>query len=432
MTSKKNKPSTTEEKTLLKSYEELYAYTSKEELKDKIDKFYLKSDADYEKLLKAIRDQVVKYLKVIFITVNEEDEAYTIFETLNARGMNLSFVDLIKNKVFRDLKQKHPDDSAKTKWKELRKTIVSREGTGSLETFVRHWWISRYSYVGADNVYKSFKNKWNKGEIKADTFLNDITDDINLYIKIASPLVEDFKQQEERKLYSSLSALRIFNVTQQRPFVLSIFKARTKRIITLTELTAVLSIIEKFHFSFNAICSMRPSGIEGSYSKAARQLFDAKDKHDSKRIIEDLKQQLVKRFPDKEIFKEKFSRLKFIKGKYTKDKKLIQYIFNYIETYKQTTSEFKPDSITLEHILSQSEENKDYIGSIGNLLPLGSELNEEAANNKLSEKMEIYKKSQFSMTREFAKKSNKVWGEQEIRARTVELAEYCYEDVWKI
>ncbi|MFP4100613.1 DUF262 domain-containing protein [Coleofasciculus sp.] len=424
-----NDPSSQEEKCLLSSYNELYLSTSIENLKENFRG--LEDDAEYEKLLKAIRDQVVKYLKVIFITVNDEDEAYTIFETLNARGMNLSFVDLIKNKVFKSLTHKHPDDSAKTKWKQLRTTIVSREGTGSLETFVRHWWISRYAYVSANNVYKSFKNKWNSGELEAINFLDEIISDANLYIKIASPVVEDFKQQEEKDLYRSLSALRIFNVIQQRPFILSIFRAKERGLIKLSELKEMISFIEKFHFLFNAVCSMRPSGIEGSYSKAARQMFEAKDKHTAKKIIGELKNQLTSRLPDKDTFTNKFSKLKFVKG-YTKHKKLIQYIFSYIELSKQTTSEFQPDSITLEHILSQSEGNKDYIGSIGNLLPLGSELNEKAGNKKLTDKLKIYDQSKFAMTREFASKGVKDWGKQEIQSRTSELAEYCYDHIWKI
>ncbi|MDH8153104.1 DUF262 domain-containing protein, partial [Klebsiella pneumoniae] len=53
----------------------------------------------YLEALKAVRDQVLRFLKVIYITVNDEDEAYTIFETLNARGLNLSYADLIKNKL---------------------------------------------------------------------------------------------------------------------------------------------------------------------------------------------------------------------------------------------------------------------------------------------------------------------------------------------
>ncbi|NJN31449.1 MAG: DUF262 domain-containing protein [Synechococcales cyanobacterium RM1_1_8] len=423
----KDSPSSEEEKTLLNSYSEFYSNTSKESLKAKFSLKEVNADL-YEQLLKAVRDQVVKYLKVIFITVSEEDEAYTIFETLNARGMNLSFVDLIKNKVFKGLTGKHPDDFAKTKWKELRNIIVSRDGVGGLETFVRHWWISKYSYVSAENVYKSFKKQWNSGTIDAKTFVDELVGDAKLYLKTSSPILEDFKQQEEKELYRSLSALRTFNVTQQRPFVLSLFRAREKGFLKLNEIKEILSLVEKFHFLFNAVCSMRPSGIEGSYSKAARQLFEAKDRNAAKKVVTELKQQLLKRLPDRETFKDKFSKLKFLKG-YTKDKKLIQYIFSYIESTKQTTKEFTPDSITLEHILSQSSGTEDHVGSIGNLLPLGAELNEEAGNKKPTEKLNVYKKSGFKLTQEFATLEVEKWGEEEIQKRTISLAEYCYDSI---
>jgi uncharacterized protein with ParB-like and HNH nuclease domain len=423
----KRSPNSEEEKTLQGSYNEFYSNTSRENLKMKFSLSNIDDDL-YEKLLKAVRDQVVKYLKVIFITVSEEDEAYTIFETLNARGMNLSFVDLIKNKVFKDLTGKHPDDFAKTKWQELRNVIVSRDGVGGLETFVRHWWISRYSYVSTENVYKSFKKQWNRDGIDAKTFIDELVCDAKLYINISSPVVEDFKQQEEKDLYRSLFALKIFNVSQQKPFILSLYRVRKKGYLKLSELKEILSLIEKFHFLFNAVCSMRPSGIEGSYSKAARQLFEAKDRNSAKRVVADLKQQLVARLPDRDVFIDKFSKLKFLKG-YTKDKKLIQYIFSYLEFTKQTTNEFTPDSITLEHILSQSYGTEDYVGSIGNLLPLGSELNEEAGNKKLAEKMSIYKKSEFRLTREFATNSFEKWGEEEIKNRSIYLAEYCYDSI---
>ncbi|QYO63135.1 DUF262 domain-containing protein [Leptolyngbya sp. 7M] len=422
-----NSPSSEEEKTLLNSYNEFYLSTSKENLRSKFSIFKIDDDL-YEKLLKAIRDQVVKYLKVIFITVSEEDEAYTIFETLNARGMNLSFVDLIKNKVFKGLIGKHPDDFAKTKWKELRSIIVSRDGVGSLETFVRHWWISRYSYVSAENVYKSFKKQWNSGSIDAKTFVDELVGDAKLYVKTSSPILEDFKQQEEKELYRSLSALKTFNITQQRPFILNLFRVREKGYLKLSEVKEILSFIEKFHFLFNAVCSMRPSGIEGSYSKAARQLFEAKDKNSTKKVLAELKQQLVTRLPDRDLFKEKFSKLRFLKG-YTKDKRLIQYIFSYLESTKQTTREFMPDSITLEHILPQSFGAEDYVGSIGNLLPLGQELNEEAGNKELVDKMNIYKKSNFKLTQEFAESNVTNWSKEEIKNRTIELAEYCYDSI---
>lgn len=423
-------PESQEEKTLLESYNEFYDYTSKESLTKKFKQTNVKeSNSLYENLLKAIRDQVVKYLKVIFITVSEEDEAYTIFETLNARGMDLSFVDLIKNKVFKSFNTTHPDDFAKTKWKELRHTIASRDGVGSLETFVRHWWIARYDYTSADNVYKYFKKRWNSGEIDAENFLEELVSDAALYVKISSPVTEDFKQQEEKQLYRSLLALRDFKISQQKPFILSLFKVKDKKHLTLSDVKEIIDFIEKFHFSFNAICSKRPSGIDGSYSKAARQLLDVTNKPDARAVIKDIKQQLEKRLPEKKVFIEGFSKLKFSKN-YTKDKKLIQYIFSYIESTKQTTNEFKPDSITLEHILSDSSTTKDFVGAIGNLLSLGEKLNKEAGNKEFTEKIKTYKKSNFALTQEFAEEVHEQWGEEQIKTRTSVLAEYCYDSMW--
>lgn len=425
---KQEKPSSEEEKTLLRSYKEFESYTSEENLMQVFEQNNTDNNL-YTNLLKAIRDQVVKYLKVIFITVAEEDEAYTIFETLNARGMDLSFVDLIKNKVFRSFNTTHPDDFAKTKWKELRKTIVSRDGVGSLETFVRHWWIAQYNYTSADNVYKHFKKLWNSDEIDPKSFLEELVKDAHLYVKICSPVVEDFKQQEEQELYRSLTALKIFNVSQHRPFLLNLFKAKQNKNLKLDEVKEVLTFLEKFHFSFNTICSMRPSGIEKTYFAAAKQLLEATDKHSARKATKELMQKLETRIPKKERFKEGFSKLTFVKGK-TTHKKLIQYIFNRFEVFKQTTNEFKPDSITLEHILSQSSRSSNFIGSIGNLLPLSAKLNEEAKNKHFKQKIEIYKKSNYVLTQEFVQNYPEKWGEEEIQFRTNSLAEEFYDLMW--
>ncbi len=436
----KESPQTEEEKTLWNSYEILSSYLSKDNLTQKFPDLNLNNESVYENLLKSIREQVVKYLKVIFITVGEEDEAYTIFETLNARGMNLSFVDLIKNTIFKDLKNKHPDDKAKTKWRNLRDRIVSRSTVGGLEAFIRHWWISRYSYVSADNVYKSFKKKWKKGEIESETFLNDLVKDSEFYLKITSPELSDWKQQEEKEIYRSLLALKIFNISVPRPFLISLFKAKENKLIGFNEFKNTLTFLEKFHFLFNAICSTRPTGIEGTYSKAARELFDSENRDNSQKTITDLKTKLKTRIPTKTIFVDKFSKLKYLKG-YTNYKKLIQYIFGYIELVSRETEEFQPDSITLEHILSQSTKNKNddkngHIGDIGNLLPLSKELNEEADNQQFKAKLEIYKKSNFSTTKRFIDEcstNNKTsWTAKDIEKRTKNLAEYCYDEIWKI
>ncbi len=424
-------PQTDEEKTLLSSYQDFYNFTARDNLASRFNMGKKVDNESYEILLRAIRDQVVKYLKVIFITVAEEEEAYTIFETLNARGMNLSFVDLIKNRLFKELSDTHPDDDAKTTWKNIRLVISSRETVGSLETFVRHWWISKYSYVGEEKIYKTFKKLWSEDKIDAKEFIKELYLDSEIYIKIASPLQEDFKQQEEKSIYNNLSAFKIFGITQQRPFLLSLFKAREKRIIKFDDQKEIMLFLERFHFMFNAVCSLRPSGIEASYSRAARDLQNASEKRKVREIINILKESLTTRIPDETVFTDKFKELKFYNG-YTRDKKLIQYIFNKIERSKLVTNELAPENISLEHILCQTKNDKEIIGKIGNLLPLSQDLNEKAKDRSICDKLSIYQESQYSLPKEFAVEYVTPWNANAIEKRTVSLAKYCYRNIWGI
>jgi hypothetical protein len=423
-------PQTTEEETLFAAYTDLLAFTDRAKLATRVGKDEL-SDSQYENLLKAVRDQLVSHLKVIFITVAEEEEAYTIFETLNARGMNLSFVDLIKNRLFKELAKKHPDDDARTTWKKMRSVISSRENVGGLEAFIRHWWISRYSYVSAENVYKRFKRLWHDGEIDAADFLAKLHQDAELYVRTSAPQVDDFKSGDERQIYFSLSAFRTFNVTQQRPFVLSLFRAQEAGIVTRTQLMDTLLVLEKFHFLFNAVCSQRPSGIEASYSRAARGLVDAKNKVEARKVLETLHSSLSKRVPDKATFTKKFSVIRYSKQR-PKNKRLVQYILHKMVRATLRTAELVPSDLTIEHIMPQSSGAPDVVGQLGNLLPLGRQLNGDAANKSVQLKLAEYAQSEFPLTASFAESCSGTWGKEDVVKRTGVLCSVAYDKIWAL
>jgi uncharacterized protein with ParB-like and HNH nuclease domain len=424
-------PKSTEETTLLSSFKKLYSLTGRDKLKKNFGIEDGLSNEKYEYLLKLLREQIVKYLKVIFIMVSEEEEAYTIFETLNARGMNLSFVDLIKNKLFKELKNTHPYDKAKEIWRDIHTIISSRNRVGGLEDFIRHWWISKYSHISADQVYKSFKKEWKSGNISAIEFIKELRNDAHIYVKISSPIHEDFKTQEEKVIFKSLNAFKLFSIIQQKPFLISLFRSKENGIVKFSDFIDILKFMEGFHFIFTAVCSSRASKVDSSYSRAARALNDVSDRRDAKNILKNLKDQLKKHIPEKDNFIEKFSTLKFYK-KYEKDKKIIQYIFSNIEMHKMSTDELSPENITLEHILPQSKDYKEVVGMIGNLLPLGKELNGSAENKNVAEKIKIYETSHLTLPKEFSDEFDGSWSKCKIEKRTKQLANYCYNEVWNL
>ena len=426
-----------EEVKLLDAYNFFYEKLSLQSIKLNFRDFDTINGSELEKyksLLNSIRDQILNYLKVIYITVADEEDAYTIFETLNARGMSLSAVDLIKNLIFKDLKTQHPDDFAKTEWKKVRDNLSIGENAINLDTFFRHFWLSKYGFTSEGRIYKAFKDYKDDNAISASGFLEDLVNNSKYYNAIVNPNIIDWPLPEEKEIYNSLIALNLFKVVQPRPLLLALKRARIENKINFHDHVNILRTLENFHFSFTAICSSRASGIDGKYSKTARDLEEANTRSKARQVLATLTNELRSKVPIQSIFEQKFLELWFTNGR-TKDKKLIQYIFRTIEKSKRTTSELTTDMITLEHIRSQSDLSAiKFVGTIGNLLPLDNRINNTAGTAVFSQKLEHFASSELKVVEEFVSDNSGVnnWTESKVNARSKSLSDYSYNYVWNI
>lgn len=435
ITKKENQPQNKEERTLWDSYLYFINKFKVESLKKDINFWASLSGTNEQKqlaILESVRDQILLNLKVIYITVSNEDDAYMIFETLNARGKNLSSVDLIKNDLFKILNGSHPDDTAKRNWKKIQMDLSSRSSKVNFETFFRHYWLSKYNFITESKIYKNFKIESAKLNFNHYNFLLDLEKEAGVYNKIANPLKTDWPDQNDAIVYSSLDALSIFQITQIRTFILALINQRNNRLIKHEDFCRVLNEMEKFHFKYSAICSLKMNIFEGKYSKTARDLRKSTTKVQSGEIVNQLLQFYKEKEPTIEIFKEKFNELKFT-NQYTRDKKLIQYIFSKIENNLRHTNELSINKITLEHIDPQSNGNTNF-GWLGNLLPLDKSLNEDCGNKNYVEKLPTYRKSDLKIMELFLNKfglqtdwnitNQKDWFEM--------IADIAYNQTWKL
>lgn len=391
------------------------------------------SDASYIDTLNTLVDLIADHLKIIRVNVINNDDAYTIFEILNARGINLSPVDLIKNKILQEWNGTYPIDFAKQKWNEIVSLLSSRDTSAGLEEYSIHHWTTSFAYTSKRNLYKAFKKQWSAGAFTAEQYLNNLRSDCDIYIKIISPQLNDWRQADQRPIYNSLAALKVFNVSIMRSFLLSLFKARNAGIITQKTLIDTLNKIESFHFMFNAVCSLRPSGIEGLYAKCARNLSGASNRRIATAVINELTNTLHQKKPTRQNFIDKFKGLQF-SNKNTSNKKLIQYIFTNYERALRQTNEFEPSDLSLEHIAHQSQNNIDLItlATIGNLLPLGQSINGRADTADFVEKKNFYAQSDYRVVERFLLENELVveWTKEKIDSRTISLAELSYDIIW--
>ena len=153
------------------------------------------------KLLK-IRDSLLN-LKLILIKLDNEDDAYLIFETLNTRGKDLSLTDLVKNHLTKHLKTRSASlDAAKLKWKDFIEVIQGASVDLDTDSFIHHFWLSKYNYIPQKKLFKVLKKEITKK--KAKQFLNDLLTDSKYYRSIFETSYGDWSKHEER-LVSSLN-----------------------------------------------------------------------------------------------------------------------------------------------------------------------------------------------------------------------------------
>jgi uncharacterized protein with ParB-like and HNH nuclease domain len=384
-----------------------------------------------ESLIK-IRDALLD-LKVIFVRLDDEDDAYIIFETLNTRGKDLSLTDLVKNHVTKHLKSQSVSvDQTKVKWERVLETIEGSSVDLRTDSFIHHFWLSRYDYLSSKTLFKTLRKKIQKDNAKK--FLDDLVSDATIYRFMHEV---DYRKWEtyERRIKDALIALQLFRVTQQVPCVLSLMRAYNQSKLKRNHVEDALVAIEKFHFLFTAITSQRSSGgISGMYARLARSVFEARDMNSAVKVIGELKTMLRKRVPSFDEFKALFSETLYT-DRMTKARGLVKYILVAFHKETEKTQTIDYSTMTIEHLVPQSRRGKNgfteqVIGQIGNLILVSSSANNKLANKSFTEKKKILADAKFPLPSEIAAAGE--WGAEQIISRTDAMAAEAYGKHWKI
>jgi len=426
-----SKPQTNEQKLVKKNYELLYnkIYSELEKLDNN------QKRIDY---LSKLRDKVIS-LELVLVSVNKEEDAFTFFETLNARGMKLSTSDIIKNLIFRKITEGKLLDESKIvqKWQSIINNLTNIEEEADLTRFIRYYWLSVNKKVSEKKLFSEIK----KNTYSYSSLLEKLEKESENYRRIIFPDKKDWEKYQ-LNIYKSIRNINLLNVKQVNSLFLSLVriinkpdfesKYRTKKLIE------IFRKCENFTFIYTTIAGKSPSPLESIYSKYAIKINKVKSKDKLEKCLDDLLKELKNRIPTKEEFIENFSNLLYKSTE--KQINLLKYIFERINNKGE--SEISLDDISIEHILPlnpapgwnlSKSDIKEYVNHIGNLTILGSGYNRDASNKIIREKIDYYEESSITMTQDLAKKlkKNSKWEFKEIEKRNKELAEIAW-NLWNI
>lgn len=371
--------------------------------------------------LAAFIESFVHKLYFTVIEVNNTVNAYKVFETLNARGVQLSSADLLKNYLF-SIVDKEPIedvqdniDGLENHWSET----ISQLGNRRIDDYLRYFWNSKNKTVRKNQLFKAIKSEITTAQ-EVFQLLRDLKKNVALYIAIQEPQKEaDFWEADNSKMYyraiQPLEELKLFGVKQTYSLLMTAYNNLSDKLFV--KLLKFCSIIA---FRYNVVSRLNANEQERVYNELT--LFILKTKQiDYKK--------LAQLYVNKEEF---IARLKGIEFKRSRHK-LVRYILATLEQQQHEHEiDYTSSAYTVEHILPEKtkeeawsdfedDDKERFIYRLGNLTLLEKKKNEKLGNLSYDKKLEIYKVSSCQLTQNIPVHYEE-WGPMQVNRRQQQLA----------
>ena len=174
----------------------------------------LKND-DGEAVTRLLSETVAHQFQFIVITAADELGAYTVFETLNARGLNLTSADLIKNYLFMKMKTKEELDYMQSHWGKITGIV----GQARIKHFLRFHMLCKEFPVRERGLFKSM-SKQVEHKKDAKTLVDDLMRRAEPFAAFMDPN-HDLWKGKWHKARPYIHELKLFGSRQPIPLLLA-------------------------------------------------------------------------------------------------------------------------------------------------------------------------------------------------------------------
>lgn len=361
---------------------------------DKVSKFITqKAPNEYIELNKLYQCLINQF---ILMTVETDDinEAYIIFESLNARGKALETADLLKNHILRVAQS---DLSSTT---ETWNTIIDNLDNIDPTKFIRYYWNSTNRFAREKDLFKALRK-----DIKTQSDVNTLLANLRFLSKVCAAILhpEDNKDFDLTELNERLIEMQKLDASSYIPVI---FALRLQN-YSEEDINEVLKAIETLVVRNFVVSGLVANKYELEFAQIAKSISDKSwSPHNNPPTKDDILKKLYSLMVSDEEFINNFKVFN------SKKNAVIRYLLRKINNYDISETKIVDDSnrVHVEHILPKKinedwinfndEDHETYLWRLGNLTLLGQEYNNRAKNKGFDKKKEIYKKSEIKMTRD--------------------------------
>lgn len=369
-------------------------------------------------------------LEIISITLDHDDNAQLIFESLNSTGLALEEGDKIRNYILMGLNPREQNSYYDTYWTKIEKC------TGNdVSSFVRDYLSIKEQVTPTLNtVYHAFK-------VYADGIRQPITtllDDLLRYARLFEKLRTCKSGLGEKRLDDCLYRMSRLDIGVTRPFLMEVLRLNQDGKLSSQDVLTVFLTTEDYLFRRN-ICEVPTNALNKIFLMLNKEILrydGTTENYVEKFVYALLSKRESGRFPDDEEFSTALAakQVYLMRGKYK------AYLFERLENHgtietKDVYTHLDNKVYTIEHIMPQhltpawtralgpnsAEIHSTWLHRLANLTLTG--YNPNLSNKTFAEKRDAaeggYKASGLKMNQKIARKET--WGLAELEERNHEL-----------
>lgn len=367
--------------------------------KSNITKNFLYLQSELKKLVEVYDfDRVLYALKrfsIVYIKLDERDNAQQIFESINSTGERLTASDLIRNFIMMDKSNEEQTNLYTKYWRRLEDVF---DDSRAMEDFFRYYLASvTGTYFSKNILYQSFKNYWYEQVDISDEELLEKLVRYSTYFSFLYLQSPAGKYDEILKDFQSMESM------MPAPLVLGASEWHFyERKITEEQYYDVIKVINDYQIRryFNGDDTSKVSKAFPNYLKNVKKFAEL---YGYNNIVDIVIYVLITKnqsnnmaLPTDKSLKSKFSSMNAY------PMKLTRWLLEKIEN-KENSAQLDMSDLSVEHIMpqtstpyweqkagTQGEEYTELVNTVGNLTLVSKIDNSRASNKDFQSKKKIF------------------------------------------
>jgi uncharacterized protein with ParB-like and HNH nuclease domain len=367
--------------------------------------------------LRRLEQVITSGLELVSITLDDSDNEYRIFESLNATGQPLTQADLLRNYFL----MRVPADQQESVYGHLWLPMQNALGS-ALADFFRYRLMSSGEFVREGDVYYEWKRQLEK--LTTDQLvqqLEQLARESAVYRRLIAP-----GDEPDLDIRQALTRLNRWGAQTIYPFLLNLYWAYDGGSLDRSQVVGVLQLLESFLVR-RLFANVPTNALNRLFLRLWQQL--PRDR-DVVTATHEVLSEPGRRWPNDDEFRRGILYFPlYLNGRPDQRRLILESLEENFGHKEQPLL----DSFTIEHVMPQSltaewatmlgpdarETHRRLLHTLGNLTLTG--YNPELSNSPFAQKRVLLAKSNLAMNKEIAEEA--VWTAGQIEARAQRLAE---------